>query len=120
MFLKCVPGYFGLSHVNINFVDLASVSKAEPTTMARIMQARRFTLASRRRAVELRAGSVDGEMYHGTDEGACPCAIRESDKLLRKEADCASPPLNCPHAFGIVATQPGVQNCVGLGAALVV
>jgi hypothetical protein len=37
----------------------------------------------------------------------------------KAKPDCASPPLNCPQALGIVATQPGVQNWGGLGAALV-
>src|ERR1700741_1233101 len=45
MFLKCVPVYFGLSHVNINFVDLEPMS-AMPVMTARIRSARRFNLAS--------------------------------------------------------------------------
>jgi hypothetical protein len=44
MFLKCVPEYFGLSQVNISFVDLPTAG-AIPTITARIRSAR-FNLAS--------------------------------------------------------------------------
>ncbi len=46
MFLKWIPCWLGLSHVNTNFVDFAPVSGAKATTMARMINVRRFNWTS--------------------------------------------------------------------------
>src|SRR5579864_1379771 len=75
MFLKWLPCWLGLSHVNTNFVDLPPV-RARPAVMARITNARRFNLASRQvaeiedwncgwRNVSREASGRDGMFWNG-------------------------------------------------------
>src|SRR5215472_2155414 len=112
MFLKCMPGYFGLSQVKISLLDLPAVS-ARPATMARIMKACRFIWASgvRRRECTTREGESDGicEGVKRNAAGNLKFQISNEWQRLRQEGKaswCCSP---CRIAIASGSTFSGSQ-----------